>query len=583
MVAKVNPLNEKQFEQLTNSIEWSNRQLVIPRQKRIESLRQFVGFHYSSNSAPLPVPAPFLKMAVTIYVRSLAARAPRALLSSKDPNLKPTANLLELAVNEIPAEIKLQSTMRRLVMESLFSYGIAKCGLHTVGELLNHKVGAPFIDVVTQDDFVLDMSASHFNQIQYMGNSYWLNYEDVMEDDWFPKKAKSGMEHDDFSVIGEHGERRAEELSQSEQASLYKEKVWLRDVWLPEEKLMLTYGIKNKKLLKTIEWEGPENGPYHMLRFDDVPGNLLPLPPVMLWRDLHELANSLFRKLGEQADSQKTVQGFTGSNDDAVEAFKKENDGGAIRWGGGGKPELLTAGGVSPNTLAFFIHCKDLISYFGGNLDSLGGLSPQADTLGQDKLISAASSAQLRDMSTQVIDFSRELFRALAYYEWHDPARRRILEMKIPGMDLTIPVPWDRQSRKGGFDTFDLDIDVYSLKDDTPDQKLQKLGVIMQQYIIPSLPMIEATGNTFEVQILFDMVAKYADFPELKELITWGNPQPNSFNTQDRQKPANTSRTVTRVNRPGATESGKSAALQQTLLGGRQQASEAAVIGRPTG
>ncbi|MCW4048264.1 MAG: hypothetical protein NWE89_00875 [Candidatus Bathyarchaeota archaeon] len=570
------------MERLQNSIEWSNRQLEIPRQKRVESLKQFVGFHYNSEAAPKPVPTPFLKMAVTIYVRSLAARAPRAMISTKDPNLKSTANLLEMAVNEIPAEIKLQGTLRRLVMEALFSYGVAKCGLHTVGEFLGHKVGAPFIDVVTQDDFVLDMSATHLSQVQYMGDSYWLNYEDVMEDDWFEKKAKRGMKPDDFSVIGEHGEGRAEELSQSESASLFKEKVWLRDAWLPEEKLMLTYGIRNKKLLKAIEWGGPEYGPYHILSFDDVPGNLLPLPPVMLWRDLHELANSLFRKLGEEADSQKTVQGFPGNNDDAVEAFANARDGDGIRYQGG-TPTILTAGGVNPNTLAFFIHCKDLISYFGGNLDSLGGLSPQAETLGQDKLISAASTAQLRDMGSQVIDFSRDLFRSLAHYEWHDPARRRILEMEIPGTDLSIPVPWDRQSRKGGYDMYDLDVDVFSLQDDSPAQKLQKLGVIMQQYVFPLMPAIEAAGGQLDVQSILDMVAKYSDFPELKELVVFANQQPNSFNTQDRKMPANTSRTVERVSRPGATESGKSAALQQTLLGGRQQPAEAAVIGRSTG
>jgi hypothetical protein len=577
----VNPLNAKQFERLRRSIEWSNRQLDTPRQKRVESLRQFVGYHYSSAAAIKPVPAPFLKMAITIYVRSLAARAPRAMISSRDPNLKPTANLLEMAVNEIPAEIKLQSTLRRLVMEALFSYGVAKCGLHTVGELLGHKVGAPFVDVVTQDNFVLDMSATHLTQVQYMGDDYWLNYEDVMEDDWFPKKAKGGMKHDDFSVIGEHGEERAEGLSQSESADLYKEKVWLRDVWLPEEQLMITYGIKNKRLLKVIDWEGPEFGPYHMLSFDDVPGNLLPLPPVMLWRDLHELANSLFRKLGEQADSQKTVQGFPGNNEAAVEAFAAADDGDGIKFTGGA-PALLTAGGVNPNTLAFFIHCKDLISYFGGNLDSLGGLSPQAETLGQDKLISAASTAQLRDMGGQVIDFSRELFRSLAYYEWHDPARRRILEMEIPGTDITVPVPWDRQSRKGGYDMFDLDVDVFSLQDDSPAQKLQKLGVIMREYVFPLMPAIEAAGGQLDAQSILDMVAKYSDFPELKELVVFANDQPNSFNVQDRRKPANTTRTVERVNRPGATESGKSAALQQTLLGGRQQGAEAAVIGRPT-
>lgn len=582
MAKMTNPLNERQFERLRASIEWSNRMLEAPRNNRVAALREFVGFHYNTGAALRKVPAPFIKMAVTIYVRSLAPRAPRAMISSRDPNLKPTAKLLEMAVNEIPSEIGLQGTLRRVALEAMFGPGVAKCGLHTVGELLGHKYGAPFVDVVTFDDYVLDMSASHKDQIQYEGNSYWLNYEDVMEDDWFDKKRKAGLKHDIYTNIGELGERRGEELSQDENADLYKKKMWLRDVWLPEEDLMVTYSILNKRILKIVEWEGPNRGPYHKLFFDDVPSNLLPLPPVMIWQDIHELSNVLYRKLGDQAEAQKTVQGFYGGNDDSVEAFKKADDGDAIRYSGG-TPTILTAGGVNPNTLAFFMQTKDFFSWIAGNLDSLGGLSPQAETLGQEKLISESSSAQLRDMANQVVDFSRELFRTLAYYEWHDPARRRILEMQIPGTELTIPVPWDQQARKGGYNMYDLDVDPISLQDDSPSRKLQQLNMIMQQYIGPLLPAIEAAGGQLDVQAILDLVAKNADFPELKELVIFANEQSNSFNTQDQRKPANTSRTVTRVNRPGATESGKSAALQQTLLGGRQQPAEAAVTGRPTG
>jgi len=582
MPKMTNPLNERQFERLRKSIDWSNRMLEVPRDNRNIALRQFVGFHYNVDAAPKKVYAPFLKMAVTIYIRSLAARAPQVLISTKDPNLKSTAVLLELAVNEIPSEIGLQGTFRRTVLEALFSIGVVKCGLHTVGEVLGHKYGAPFVDVITFDDYVLDMSASNKDQIQYEGNSYWMNYADVMEDDFFDKKKKQGLEPDNYTVLGERGESRGEGLSQDEDADLYKKKVQLRDIWLPEEDLLITYGVHSKKIFNVTEWEGPNRGPYHKLFFDEVPSNLLPIPPVMIWQDIHELANSLYRKLGKQAKDQKTVQGFTGNDEDAVLAFKNENDGGAIRWQGG-KPELLTAGGVNPNTLAFFLQTKDFFSWIAGNLDSLGGLSPQAETLGQEKLISGSSSAQLRDMADQVVDFSQELFRTLAYYEWHDPVRNRVLQMKIPGMDLAVPVPWDQQSRKGGFDVYDLNIAPHSMSDDSPSQKLQKLGVIMQQYIMPLMPAIEAQNGELDVQFLMDILAKHSPFPELNRLIIFPNEQPNEMNADRQRKPANTSRTVERVNRPGATESGKSAALQQTLLGGKQQPAEAAAIGRPTG
>ncbi len=583
MAKMTNPLNSVQFERLTSSIDWSNRMLEVPRRKRVDAIRQFVGFHHTENSAPKRVIFPFLKMAISIHVRLLSARAPRAFITTKEKWLKPTASNLQIAVNEIPEEIGLQETLRRLVLEAMFSgQGVAKIGLHTVGEVLGHRVGAPFVDVVTQDDYVPDMSAKHINQIQYESDSYWLDYEDVMESDWFPKKSLNGLTPDDYTIIGERGQERAESISQDDQANLYKDKIQFRDVWIPSEKIMLTYGVKSKKRMKVIDWTGPELGPYCKLRFDDVPGNLLALAPVSIWRDIHDLANVLYRKLSDQADSQKTALGFQG-NEESASNFQKAKDGDGINYTGP-KPEKLEAGGVKETTLAFFLQAKDLGSWIAGNMDALGGLSPQSETLGQDKLIKEASSAQMRDMAAQVIDFSKKIFGTLAYYEWHDPVRRRNLEKRIPGTDLSIIVPWNKGSRLGRFDMYDLDIDVFSLQDDSPAAQLQKLNLIMQQYVAPYLPALQQAGISIDFQFLLRKVGELADFPWIEDLISFTQPSENEpGKMQAPGMAANTTRTNVRVNRPGATESGKSQILQQTLLGGTPQGSEAASIGRSTG
>jgi hypothetical protein len=581
MAKMTNPLDDTQFRRLRDSINWADTQLAYPRRKRVEGIKQFVGYHHVQDGAQKRVPTPFLKLAVTIYVRSLAARAPRALISTSESGFEPTAANLELAVNQIPAEIGLQDTLRRLVTEALFSSGWAKIGLHKVGELLGHEYGESFVDVVTLDDLILDMTAKHFDQIQYIGNSYWLDFEDVMESDWFPKKAKSGLKHDEYTVIGLAGEDRAEGIAIDSSTEPFKEKIQLRDVWLPKERAMLTYAVRSERRLKTIDWNGPKLGPYHKLGFDDVPGNLLPLPPVATWRDLHELGNALFRKLGDQADAQKTVPAFSGGNDESVKAFQGAKDGDGIAYQGA-PPVNLKTGGVDQVTLAFWLQCRDLYSYFASNLDSLGGLGPQAETLGQDKLISEASSAQLRDMATRVVDFSKDIFQSLAYYEWHDPVRRRILRKSIPGTKMSIITPWNRSSRRGKFDFYDLEIDVYSLQDDSPAIKLQKLRTILQEFIFPFMPAIEQNGGTLDVQELFEIVAKYADFEELKRLILWAD-QPAGQGSEAPGMPANTTRTYERVNRPGATDRGKSQILQQALLGGRPQESEMAALGRRAG
>ena len=582
MAKMTNPLNDTQFDRLTKSIDWSNKMLGTPRKNRLEAIRQYVGYHYMKDGSARRVIVPFLKMAIDIHVRLLAARSPRALFSTMQQDLKWTAANLELAVNQIPPEIKFEITLKQLVLEALFGVSVAKVGLHTVGEILGHEYGAPFVDVIPLDDLVIDMAAKHIDHVQYMGNDYWLNYEDVMESNEFKGGGRKELKPDDFTIQSEDGEKKAESISITETAELFKEKVWLRDVWIPSEKLMVTYSVKDKYRLKIVEWEGPERGPYPVLSFGSVPGNLLPIAPVSAWRDLHELKNALYRKLADQADAQKTVLGFPGGDDDAVRDFQVCADGGGIYYPASQAPAQLKAGGIDQSTLAFFEECKNLGSYYAGNLDALGGLSPQSKTLGQDKLISEASGAQIREMASNVVKFTQEVFMHLAWYEWHDPVRRRNLKKSIPGTDLEIIVPWDQKSRRGRFDLFDMEIDIFSSLDDSPNAKWMRLLAYLKEVVFPLEGAVQQAGGTLDVKTLIEMGAKWQDLPEVSEIVKFIDQPEMASKNKSVASMQNITRQTERINRPGVTEQGRSAALQKVLLGGRPQRDEMAQIGQPT-
>ncbi|MCP4899994.1 MAG: hypothetical protein GY906_23750 [bacterium] len=516
MVSK-SVFDARYIEKLDNSIEWSDQQLTAPRRNRIEGIRQFVGYHHVDAGSPKRVPVPYIKLAVNIYSRMLAPRSPRAMITTQEDPFKPTAAAFELAVNEIPEEISLQETMLRLVMESLFSVGCLKVGLYKVGNQLGHEYGRIFADVITIDDLVIDMSAKHPDDVQFVGNNYWLDYEEVMESKYF--KNKDGLKADDYTLrTPSFNEESATDVTVDSTLEPLKKKVWLRDVWVPSEGRFVTYGIKSKRKFKEIEWTGPETGPYHFLGYDLVPGSVLPLPPLSSWRDLHDLSNSLWRKLGNQADSQKTVQGFGGGDDEGAENFKGASDGDGIHYKGG-EPKKLTAGGVDQRTLAFSLVCKDLFSYFGGNLDSMGGLGAQTETLGQDRLLSEASSAQIKQMADSVVAFSQKLFRTFAWYEWNDPVLHRTLKKRIPGTDISLEVPWGREQKKGEFENFRLKIDIYSLHDDSPSSKLMRLRTFLNEFVIPLMPIIESQGGSIDAKKIIELAAKYTGFPEGDEIV----------------------------------------------------------------
>jgi len=60
--------------------------------------------------------------------------------------------------------------------------------------------------------------------------------------------------------------------------------------------------------------------------------------------------------------------------------------------------------------------------------------------------------------------------------------------------------------------------------DDSPALKLQRLGLIMQNYVIPMMPEIQRQGGHVDVQAILDLVAKYADFKELRDIVFFMEP-----------------------------------------------------------
>lgn len=514
----------KQFERLRESIQWSEDQLGYPRKRRVGAIKELVGKHYMEGGHDKIMPVNAMKLAVDIYVRHLAARNPQAMFTADDPNLKPTAREFEIAVNQVPAEIGLAQTLRQVVTEAIFSpLGVVKCGLDATNR--------PFVDCITLDNYFCDLSAKTWEQVQYEGNSYWMDYEDFQKQEWNSTK---DIKFDHYEVTGPGGESQADSVTATSTANVFRERIWLRDVWLPKERLLLTYGVKSDKLFNVVEWDEDVPPPYYRLGFTHVPGNLLPLPPIAVWRDLNELSNAVFRKLGFSADSYKSCLGFPGGNEDGVTAFKNAKHGDGFATKGAQKPEEWTAGGIDPKALAFWLQLKELQSYYGGNYDSLGGLAPATQTIGQDKLLAEAAGAQLRDMADQTIDFVKTIFKSLAYYEWTNTESTRYL-MKPSQGSVPVPFVWDQAARRGRFKDFQIDIDVYSMQDDSPMLRLQKLGAFMQQYIFPAMPFIQQEGGSIDWEGFIKEAAHLANMDWIGEFVKFPEdaiPQPQTGTTQ---------------------------------------------------
>ena len=371
----------------------------------------------------------------------------------------------------------------------------------------------------------------------------------------------------------------------------WREVVELQDLWLPMEGLLVTIPVEEQegdwKPLRIVEWNGPERGPYRKLWHTSVPGQLMPLPPADAWQDLHELANSLMRKLANQAERQKTIGIFTDRGDNA-QRINETADGEWARSDDPTSAKEVSLGGVSQTNFGFLNFVLQQFSYQAGNLDTLGGLSPQADTLGQEKLLSTSASVRMQSMQKTVTRETKKVLSDLYWYMWTDPLIDMPLVKRVPESDIEIPTRFRAGDLEGDYGQYNLDIVPYSMQGRSPAERLQTLTAIFQQFLMPLAGQLAQQGGQIDFAALIKKIGKLSNMEaDLVDIIKFGDPpeepvDPGGGGYGDGAgKPAVTSRTYERVNRPGATRQGAQQALTSQLMGGNLQPAEQAAINRP--
>jgi len=577
---------------LSRAVGYSRKCLKTFREKRLYLMKQYVGKHYSDNGSTKKVPVNLLELAMNIYLQRLVAQAPAVNITTEIMKLKELSTRFELAGNHLIQEIDLGDTLEMAVVGAMFSMGIIKVGLNRtqveIGGYL-HDTGQPFADYVSLDDWVHDMTVDRFEQVQFEGNYYNMTIDEALE--VFPKS------HDKLIPQDEQiPERRDHDISEDESNSNKREEfrktVRCLDLWLPKQNLILqcqaadpseeTDPIAN--VLNIIEWEGPERGPYHKLGFGKIENNTMPLAPASHMRDLHELTNKIFNKLGRQAVREKTILGVQRGSEKDGQRILDANDGEAIAMDNPKAAQEYRFGGISQESFGFSMAVKDLFSYMAGNLDMLGGLGPQSETLGQDQLLSASASMRIQKMQKRTISFTQGVVKDLCFYLFTDPYINLPLTKRVKGFDeITIPVSFTSEDREGDFLEYNIKIEPYSMQHQTPEAKLQGLRTIFQEMLVPMMPIMQQQGITLDFEALFRKIAKLGNIPELNDILVYSDPhlEPKAVG-EPPQKAAVTKRTYERVNRPGATDRGKSQIIQQAAFGGNPQQSEKAAAFRPT-
>jgi hypothetical protein len=569
----------EKLQRLGSAVEWSRLRMQPFRERRMASIRHYLGAHYGESGDRMPLN--MMELAIGIFKRQLAARNPGVIVRSRTRAMRPVAKKLELTVNKVMDEIDLSETFQRVVFDAIFGIGAVKIGVTEIdggiGSL--HDADLPFVDPVLMDDLVLDMRATSFEGMRFSGNRYILPFEIAKESKLFDMR---GLSPNRPNPYNEQGDPRLQTIGTSglmDEDSELVPTIELWDIWMPLDRKVMTFRsdddgkIVTAKPLREVDWEGPERGPYEFLCLGELSGNLMPVPPVNTLVDLNDGINVVMRKLIRQSERQKTITMVAAGADEDGERILEAEDGDVIRVDRPEATAQASFGGVDQASLAFLIQMRDMFSYVSGNLDAMGGLSNSAETLGQEQLIQASASQKIRDYQSRMLSFAKRVTRQIATYVFYDPKTNYQIMLPLADNGIEVPLEFTPADREEA-DFIDLTFDVApaSMQDASNTQRIDTITKTVTQYLAPLMPAMQMQGLTIDVPSLMNHLSDLTNTTELKDLVIPASQAPEFATDQtgaNMSKPSVTTRRYERINRPtGGTRSSRDNVMTQILSGG---------------
>ena len=286
---------------------------------RTEMIRSFTGSWYSvKGGSRRRTYVNRLQQSARIATMALAFNNPQVKIASFNPDLWPFARKYETTVNRVIANIDFKTTFQAGLLDAFFLMGIFKVYLADAGEtMLDDDVwidpGKPWVDRISPDDAILDLSVKDIRAMRFMGDRRRVNFASVQARDDFDRKVVAAMSATSKTSI-ESGTARASEIATgcTVDDDELEPMCWLEDIYLPETRQLVTFSADNDSLppLKVMEDDNGPGGPYEFLGLGPVPDNIIHVSPASNLKALHDLGNRTYGKLADQVDAQKNIVGF---------------------------------------------------------------------------------------------------------------------------------------------------------------------------------------------------------------------------------------------------------------------------------
>ena len=584
--------DKQQRGRLLKAIKTSREALEPFRRMRKELIRDYVGSWYSEGGARNKTLVNLMNQTARIYTVALAANNPQVMVTTPRVENLPFARRFEVNLNKLIGDMNLDKTFRAIVLDAFFCLG---CGVVMMRDtdtrfhgLLESEEdvwldpGEPWLNRVSLDDLILDMTSKELTKMRYCGHRYRADFEKAKEEPGYDKKVRAKLTPTSKNTVDSPDFSRDIAAGTAVDDDELKPMLWLQNIWVAENNSIATMAVGQPDLppLLEREWTGSQAGPYKFLSLGSVPDNVIPASPAVNLKGMHDLQNRLHRRMEQDSDAHRVVNVYPPSGADDAERLRTAKRNSWQRMNDPKGIAQVETGGVDQRDMALATFIQDEYDRFAGNLQAMGGLGAQAATVGQEEMIHGQVSRAEADMRMAVVNFASDSILDLGRLMWEDENLELQSTISIGNSEL--PANWMPGYRKGEFEDYQFKVEPYSMVFKTPEQNLQELFQTLQQ-IAPLWPMFQASGATLDAEAILDEIARLKNRPEFKRFITFAAPSmPGGDQNGAHQSPV-TSRETVRKNIPtGGTQEARSSAMIQSLMGGNSQVNgqTAAAMGR---
>jgi len=575
-------LHDKQVRgRVRKAIKTSLEHLDPFRRVRKEFIRDYVGSWYSEQGAENKTLINLMNQTARIYTVALAANNPQVLISTPKQEYWPFAQRFEVNINQLISDMTLDKTFRAIVLDAFFCIGCGVVimrntntkfhGLLETEEDIWVDPGEPWLNRVSLDELILDMSAKELTKMRFCGHRYRADFEKVKDEPKYDKKVRAKL-----TPMKKHAVDNSDfvrDIGSDTDDDELKEMMWLQDVWIAENNTVATMTVdQDLPPLLEQQWTGGQAGPYKFLSLGTVPDNVIPASPAVNLKGLHDLQNRLHRRMEADSDSHRVVNVYPpNAHEDAERLRTAERN----SWHRMQSPEQIKQvefGGVDQRDQSLALFIQDEYDRLAGNLLAMGGLGAQSSTVGQEEMIHGQVSRMEADMRMAVVNFASDCILDLGRLMWEDGHLEIQSAIPIGNTGHEVESPWRPGYRDGQFEDYQFRVEPYSMVFKTPEQKLQELYEVLQQ-VAPLWPMFQASGATLDAEAIVKEIARLKNRPEIERFITFGTPADMLGGDQNtvRQSPVTSRETVRRNVPTGGTHDARSSIMQQALSGGGAQ------------